>query len=123
MTTPSIKPTRVIRPPRRITLPSGQKTYELDCDDGKSYTSDQLAKLIGLGKGASLVQRMARMGWDSPTLLSPPAPRGFTITGEAAKNVGSAEWASLSGKDRSANLWKIPAAGTFELTLSCSGER
>ena len=66
MTTPSIKPTRVIRPPRRITLPSGQKTYELDCDDGKSYTSDQLAKLIGLRKGASLVQCMARMGQPDP---------------------------------------------------------
>ena len=69
MTTPSIKPTRVIRPPRRITLPSGQKTYELDCDDGKSYTSGDLAVLIGLANGASLVQRMARMGWDSLTLL------------------------------------------------------
>jgi len=69
------------------------------------------------------VQRMARMGWDSPTLLAPPAKRGFSITGESAKNAGSAEWAALSGKDRSANLWKIPAAGTFELTLSCSGER
>jgi len=123
MTTPSIKPSRVIRPPRRITLPSGQKTYELACDDGKSYTSGDLAVLIGLANGASLVQRMARMGWDSPTLLAPPAKRGFSITGESAKNAGSAEWAALSGKDRSANLWKIPAAGTFELTLSCSGER
>ena len=123
MTTPSIKPTRVIRPPRRVTLPSGQKTWEFDCDDGKTYTSDALARIVGLAKGASLVQRLSKMGWSSPWLLAPPAKRGFAITGQAAKNAGSAEWASLSGKDRSANLWKIPPAGAFELTLSCSSER
>ena len=88
MTTPSIKPTRVIRPPRRVTLPSGQKTYELDCDDGKTYTSNALARIVGLAKGASLVQRMPRMGWDSPTLLAPPAKRGFSLTGEVAKMLG-----------------------------------
>jgi len=123
MTTPSIKPTRVIHPPRRVTLPSGQKTWEFDCDDGKTYTSGDLAALIGLARGASLMQRLSMMDWDSEWLLAPPAKRGFSLTGEAAKNAGSAEWAALSGKDRSANLWKIPAAGTFELTLSCSGER
>ena len=115
-----VKPTRVIRPPRRVTLPSGQKTYELDCDNGKSYTSGDLAVLIGLASGASLVQRMARMGWDSSTLLAPPAKRGFSLTGQVAKNAGSAEWASLSGKDRSKNLKNIPGPGTFEQQLSCN---
>ena len=86
-----------------------------DCDDGKTYTSNALARIVGLAKGASLVQRLAKMDWDSPWLLAPPAKRGFSLTGEAAKNAGSAEWASLSGKDRSANLWKIPRAGTWEM--------
>ena len=84
MTAPSIKPTRVIRPPRRVTLLSGQKTWEFDCDDGKTYTSDSLAKIIGLAR-ASLVQRLAKLGWSSPWLLAPPAKRGFYLTGQVAK--------------------------------------
>ena len=120
MTAPNIKPTRVIRPPCRVTLPSGQKTWEFDCDDGKTYTSDSLAKIINLSRGASLVQRLARLGWDSEWLLAAPAKRGCSIAGKAAKNAGSREWAALSGKDRSKNLKNIPGPGTFEQQLSCN---
>ena len=119
MTAPSIKPTRVIRPPRRVTLLSGQKTWEFDCDDGKTYTSDSLAKIIGLAR-ASLVQRLSKPGWSSPWLLAPPAKRGFCLTGQVAKNAGSAARAWLSGKDRSKNLKNIPGPGTFEQQLSCN---
>ena len=116
MTAPNNRPTRVLRPPRRVTLPSGQKTWEFDCDDGKSYTSDRLAKLIGLSKGASLVQRMARMGWDSDSLLADPAKRGMCLDGQPGNTErGTPEWRALSGKDRSANLWKISPAGSWEM--------
>ena len=108
---------RVINPPRKITLPSGQQSWEFDCDDGKTYGSTELALLIGLSSGHGLLQRLHRIGWQSEYILAPPAKRGYCRDGKAAKNSGSAEWLALSGRDRSYRLRDIPAAGAFENQL------
>ena len=64
---------RVINPPRKITLPSGQHSWEFDCDDGKTYGSTELALLIGLGSGHSLLQRLtASAGTPSGSWLRLP---------------------------------------------------
>ena len=114
---------RVINPPRKITLPSGQHSWEFDCDDGKTYGSTELALLIGLGSGHSLLQRLHRISWQSEHILAPPAPRGYCRDGRPAKNSGSAEWAALSGKDRSYNLRDIPDHGAWEKNVNPDTKR
>ena len=114
---------RVIRPPRKIVLPSGQQSWEFDCDDGKTYGTAELALLVGLASRHSLLQRMARTGWDSDYLLAPPAPRGYCRDGRAAKNSGSEEWLALSGRDRSFRLRDIPDHGAWEKNVNPDTKR
>lgn len=116
------KPSRVIRPPRKIRKPSGQWSWEFDCDDGKTYNSDDLAAFFGL-TGHGLLQRLDRTPWASPNFLTPRAPRGQTLAGVPLNQTGTAEWLALSGKDRSYNLRDIPDHGAWEKNVNPDTKR
>lgn len=116
------KPTRIISEPGEKTIidSAGRKAkvIGLCCDDGKTYTVQEMAKLLGISR-YTLYQRIALYGWEHRNVLAPPTPKGLTIDGKKQNPnyEGSQEWRQMSGRQRSWRLASIPGPGSFERTL------
>lgn len=117
-----MKPTRIISRPvkKTITDCAGRKAQVigLQCDDGKTYTVQELARAIGISND-TLYRRLDLYGWSHGNVLAPPMPKGLTIDGvkQNTSKKGSPEWRKLSCRQRSRRLASIPGPGLFEQTL------
>lgn len=102
-----IRPLRVIRNPKTLTGKGAPYVTVADCDDGKTYTVAELAKIIGIMPD-TMSTRLKRYGWDNDHIFNPPAKKGNRISGEfIAENVNEGDWQGLSAKVRNGRLSKI----------------
>lgn len=95
------RPTRIIAKPRRETCDrngkgQGMSMLMFRCDDGKTYTLDELAKATGVN-GQTIRTRLSRaMGWRDPEIFL----LGRKKKGEGE---GNSEWHSLSSRPKTRN--------------------
>jgi len=122
-----LKKTRITKQDPRAN--GAQVAWIFLCDDGKEYTTRELAAVVGFKTAHGLDQRIRNFGFDHPDVLAPPARKGFRVTGIAVndgrvsrykseRTDGDAgNFANLSGRVRTENLNKIVQPGTWEATL------
>lgn len=107
-----MKPTRIVK---IVEKGSFHKLF-ITCDDGKEYTVNELAQVIGLDR-SGMHQRLRLLKFDDPAMLNPPAKRGYRIDGRNtfAKGYKSSQFQKLSSRVRSENLRKIRPLGMWEV--------
>ena len=108
------RPTRIIAPPHRIACPRNDKGQNIsmlvfDCDNGRTYTLDELAA-AALVNPNTIRTRIAAAGWDSPDVLL----RGRKPKRESE---GSPEWKALGSRARHQLLRHIAGPGPLESAL------
>lgn len=110
------RPTKIISQPYKV-LVNGIWTWMVETDIGL-FTAQALAKLIGFEHHHGFTQRLRKFPYTAPGILSPPAPRGWRITGEttdmSSGDFGTEEWQALGDKPRTRNLAKIRPLGEWE---------
>lgn len=121
------KPTRIIRPPELVKIAGGRGNPPLliCCDDGREYTTVELARVVGCAR-ETLRRRLKDHGWQSAEIfkttleschdrMAATARRRASATNFA--DGGNSEWARLGLKTRSHNLKKRRPPGTWERQL------
>jgi len=127
-----MKPTRILK---KTQLPKGDPranspvTWLWHCNDGKNYTTRELAIVLEFKDPHGLYQRIRTLGFDHPDVCVPLAKKGCRLDGTSV-NVGrfkepkvdlvggdAGTFGSLGNRIRTENLSKIPKPGTWEATL------
>ena len=102
-----VKPTRIIQKPERVRVTGVQgvgRRMVILCDDGKEYSSNELALIVGFKSVHGFLQRLQKYGWDSPDVLQPPTKTGFKVyRGSPAEEA----YARLGYRARNENLKKL----------------
>ena len=102
---------------------SSNKRVVYSCDDGGTYTVQELAAAVGL-PASTLYQRLKIYGPYFEGVFNPPSKGGRKITGELKQSCrsdntepGNAEWRSLGNKPRTYRIFRIAPLGRWERRL------
>lgn len=105
-------PTRIIAKPRREICTRNSKGQGMSmlmfrCDDGNTYTLDELAKATGVNRQTIRTRLSRALGWRDPEIF---------LLGRKKKKEGegNAEWRRLSDRPRTRNMAMVCRPGLCE---------
>ena len=102
-----VKPTRIIQKPERVRVTGVQgvgRRMVILCDDGKEYSSNELARVVGFKSVHGFLQRLQKYGWDHPEVLQPPTKAGIKVYQGSPEEEA---YARLGNRARNENVKKL----------------